>query len=668
MKQSYLIVPAVALVCAACLSSRAAPQPYAGPIDADFPHPDGGSGAPLVPKLSNVAVDVDDDRVAVRFDPVDAAADYRIFPLPDGNNVSVDPSGMVTVKNQIYACSGDRESPTVPLDSLDHTGSWAATHVATPVVGYSRTAAEATLGYVYMTPGAGRVPIYAAGRFSPKSDNQCDNGFGIWMASRVKTYTPAKPDYDQLVSAGARDDGVVFYAPVDGDVQVMTAGIGTSTLYFSSAGEVAARGGAQPTPVFKVLSQPGPGTVPLKRVYYEGFCFDSHDELVAGEASFQRAAKQGNQPIPAVQWSGIAASSVLVVEALDSGCPFQGHLSPAASAPAGLAKAFVTIGQVQAASAAGEVFINGQHDPLNRPRAIARSFIRASPIPRPAAEFSARFSDPGETFTLVKEVNFGGAHETLTSPTFDAQFYTVEPTKYALGSVLNELWVDYADWASDTNGKFRLTPHAKGTLSASSFLHATVLTNAVSTGRRYPQILVSDVSSPVQDNLPSGTTVILQPFSGWPSRLEVQVCDHRTWDVNNQCPRYALETTASGSWLPHDAAAEHASAGLLNRFDLWLSTQAAYVFLDGLPYGCATLAKAPAAGPITVTLGDVLYHSGVDEAVVHTQSKNGSFMSFHYLHQLTETRRQFDNFEFSSNQGLPPWDPVRFPCTATLIP
>jgi hypothetical protein len=671
MKQSYLIVSAAAFACAACHSSRASPQPYAGPVDAEFPHPDGGPGAPLVPKLGNVAVDVDDDRVAVRFAPVDGAADYRIFPLPDGNNVSVDPTGMVTVKNQIYSCSGDREAPNAPLDTPDHTGSWASTHVATPVVGYNRTAAEATLGYVYIAPAADRVPIYAAGRPSPTSDNACDNGFGIWAASRVKTYTSSKTTYDQLVSAAARDDGIVFYAPVNGDVQVMTAGIGNSTLYYSSAAEVAARSSAQPMPpmpAFLVLSQPSADTVPLKRVYYEGFCFDSHDELVAGEARFQRAAKQGNQPIPSVQWSGITANSLLVVEALDKGCPFQGHLSPAPSAPAGQAKAFVTIGQVQAASATGEVFINGQHDPLNKPRAIARSFIRASPVPRPAADFSARFGDPGETFTLVKEVTFGGAHETLTSPTFDAQFYTVEPTKYAIGSMLGELWVDYADWASDTNGKFRLTPHATGTLSASLFLHVSVLTNTSATTRRYPQILVSDVASPVQDNLPKGTTIILQPFNAWPSRLEVQVCDHRTWDVNNQCPRYALETTASGSWLPHDPAAEHASAGLLTRLDLLLSTQTAYVFLDGLPYGCAMLTKAPAVGPVTVTLGDTLYHSSVDEMIIHSQSKSGSFMSFHYLHQLTETRRHFDNFEFSSNQGPPAWDPVRFPCTATLIP
>src|ERR1700738_2144871 len=96
MKTSYLILFAAALLCAACNSSRASLQPYAGPIDADFPHPDGGPGAPLVAKLSNVAVDVDDDRVAVRFAPVDGAADYRIFPLPAGNNVSVDPSRMAT--------------------------------------------------------------------------------------------------------------------------------------------------------------------------------------------------------------------------------------------------------------------------------------------------------------------------------------------------------------------------------------------------------------------------------------------------------------------------------------------------------------------------------------------------------------------------------------------
>jgi hypothetical protein len=67
------------------------------------------------------------------------------------------------------------------------------------------------------------------------------------------------------------------------------------------------------------------------------------------------------------------------------------------------------------------------------------------------------------------------------------------------------------------------------------------------------------------------------------------------------------------------------------------------------------------AGSATVTYGDTLYHSGVDEPVVGTD-----FMPYIRDHQLTETRRHVDNFGFSSGVEAPPWDHDRIPCETEL--
>jgi hypothetical protein len=645
-----------------------------GPIDTEFPQPPTGPRVPLLPKLRNVIAVTDGDRVSVTFEPVDGAADYRIYPLPDAANVSVDDAGLVTIANQTYRCGGDREAPSAPLDTADHPGSWVATRVAFQVEGFARTVADATLGHVFVEPGTGRVPVYAAGADAPSADNECSNAHGNWGATRVKTYTTSKAAYDQLVAQGYRDDGIVFYAPASGTVPVMTSKAGTSTLYYSSPAEIAARVADNPAAAFSVLAAPADGTVPLKRVFYQGFCDDSHDELAAGESRFSRAASQGDQPVFETQWSGLTGKTILVVEALATGCPFQGHLVPHHKDAAGNAQVFLTLDEIRKASPSGEVFVNGQHDVQRLPQAIARSFVEVSPAPRPAADFSATFDGTPETFTLDSAGSgCGGIAASLSSPSFDARFYCTEGSPdpaqvamYSLGQMMGEFWVSFADAGSLTNGKFRLTARQKATFSASAYLHATMMVDFVSTGRRYPQMLVSDVPLPVQENLTSGTTLILQSFDGWPSRLEVQVCDHKTWDVNDQCPRYDLERTPGArKWLGHQPLAERTGVGRLNRVDLWASASNAFVFLDGQPYGCADLTAAPAAGPVSVTFGDVIYHSGIDESVTSDGSKAGTEMSFHFRHQQTETHRQFDNLEFSSNQGAPRWDFARFPCATT---
>jgi len=181
------------------------------------------------------------------------------------------------------------------------------------------------------------------------------------------------------------------------------------------------------------------------------------------------------------------------------------------------------------------------------------------------------------------------------------------------------------------------------------------------TGRRYPQLWISSAESPVQEHLTDGVTLNVQPFQGWPSVLQMQLCDHRTWDVNNQCPVFHTEPTpfSDEPWPPRDLAGEHAGVMRLARLDVWASTSRAYVFLDGTPWACADLpAGAFPAGSATVTFGDVLYHSGVDESVVGA----GSHYVFHRDHMLSETRRVFDGLGFSSGQPAPSWNETLLPC------
>src|SRR6202011_3815485 len=164
------------------------------------------------------------------------------------------------------------------------------------------------------------------------------------------------------------------------------------------------------------------------------------------------------------------------------------------------------------------------------------------------------------------------------------------------------------------NGKFRLTPKRRASLSANSFLHVTMEVDIVTTGRRYPQILVSDRDWPIQEQLINGTTLVFQSFNDPPQRLDIELCDHRVWEVNNQCPRFAMENGASGQpWRPRPEVNEHMGVDRRARIDAYAATQRAYIFLDGQAYGCANLpAGRMPAGPVTVTFGDVVYHSGVD--------------------------------------------------------
>jgi hypothetical protein len=646
---------------------------------------------PGLPKLSHVFAQPNDDSVTITFDPVDGALDYRVYPLPDDSAIELGTDGSFTVQDGTYRCAGNREVPAPNVDSTLNDGAWVTTRVDQQTVGgYTRTLDEATLGYVYTDPAPGLVPVYALGESNANADNNCY--FARWAASRVKLYTPSEDTRAQMLSDFARDDGVAFYVPAQADsttTPVYMAEDGNenfrSRYYFTADSEASARTNA--SPAFDVLTEPVDGTEPLMRVFYENGCGWSHDELAVGQERFNRVREQGDLlPAWELAWSGMTEETTLVVEALDSRCPYQGFLAPQSMPAQSVVfgeepiehEPYLTLDEMRSASATGEVFVNGQGDVASRPKAIARSFVKVTPEPHVALDYLDTFSvEAPETFTTVADCGSPdqncGQKWRLDSEHYDITFLSVESAtsidtgRYAVGSMLGEFWVAYADVAADTNGKFRMTAKQKANLDASSFLHVTMEVDAYSTSRRYPQILISDREAPVQYHLQEGHTLVIQTFgqttawASWPVDYQLQVCSLRSWDVNDQCPTYDFHAVKDdgGNILrqsPNDEVGEHASVDHRTAFDVYASTSRVYLFLAGKPYGCADLpAEGPPSGAVTVTWGDVLYHSAVDMN-----------FQFHVDHMQFDTRRHYDNLGFESGVAAPAWDEARLPCMAAI--
>ena len=133
---------------------------------------------------------------------------------------------------------------------------------------------------------------------------------------------------------------------------------------------------------------------------------------------------------------------------------------------------------------------------------------------------------------------------------------------------------------------------------------------AFSTGGRYPQIMISEQDFMTSqwslerssDNLNatnpnSGATLIVQPFDADIGRhvVELELCEHRNWQVNDQCPWFLLEKTdpPSANALARTCLTRTCSTGCkttVRALDVFASTQRAYVFVDSLPYACVDLA------------------------------------------------------------------------------
>jgi hypothetical protein len=732
------------------------PAPATGkPAQGAAPPPD--TGLPPLPLLPHVQAVVQGTSAEISFDPVAGAEDYRVYALPQKSDVRLNPDGSLAgITNATYRCAGMRAAPGIWVDSDQGPASnpipnWVATDTMVDqetVQGVDRTMSMATLGYAFADPGSGTVAIYAVGDPAPAADNY---GYGVRESqTRSKMYVQDRTSY---LAKGWRDDGVQFYAPASptstacgsaAPVPVYTktysdgSNVGASPVYYGPGDEATTRG--TDTPAFYLCPSQVAGTLPVMRAYYQllspGGLFGKsagHDELALGQDRFDRARCQGSstgacaatpQSLWQVHWANIQGPTQLVVEALDAGCPFQGLMGPA-PLPATLVNGddnngnssllndpVYTFSQIQGKATNGEIFLNGTFDGSPAPRPIARAVVSVSPAVRPAMDFASNFAGSTETFTETLDGSGNpdcgltptlqawsgnpdtcdGSHR-MTSSTYDVLFLGVQDNRYAVGQTQGELWTAYSGLAG---GKFRITPRGvTGTMSDSKFLHAAMEVSSFSTGRRYPQIMLSEQDFTTSQwllerssdgtNTNIGSTMILQPIDSGNGRpvAELELCSQRKWQVNDQCPWFLLEkndapqATGTGPNNPHPDLFDRLQDDRSARWDLYASTERAYVFLDSQPYACVDLThrKAtessgapivpaptpPRAGAVTVAFGDVMYHAGA-EADYFT-----NFSPFHLEHELFETVRHFDYVGFKSGEAAPSWDESRFPCITQMF-
>jgi hypothetical protein len=635
---------------------------------------------PALPELTNVRVRIVGDAANVTFDPVDDAIDYRIYPLPADDDITVGEDGMVVVDRALYRCAGQREALYMLLDTVNPDPGWndnaagGATVLSGAVEGFTRSDADAQLGHVYLTEGSDRIPVYVLGDVDSASEASLECGRPVFDATRPKSYTTDPMRRDELVAEGWRDDGIAFFVPsasASDTRPVYEAALDNGTvLRWVDGSEATARGPG--TPIFHALVDAGEGTAPLMRAHVVPYCARAHDELVATLARHRKVRRQGDQPLPSLRWSGLTGPTILVAEALDSGCPYQGLLSPQAE-PAfvdeGIAhEAWVTPEEMRAGSPTGEVFIDGQHEGQAWPKAVRRSFIEVAPeVPElPEMDFFATFAADEDL-----RATFGGPTGDVYAQHFDSPAFML--SSYAnshvhFGSMLGELFVAYNDIAAGVNGSIRITAHEQTEVADGGYLHVTTELDVVTTDRRFSQLMVSDQLAPVQDNLALGTTLIVSARGYAPSWLQLQICDHQTWDLGQECPR--LPTFAPDVAPPVRLPAESAGSGASMQLDIYLSPTRIYLLTDGQPYACTDLpavaddgiAHGPPTGAVTVTWGDVLAHSAIDFQTGGGPITAPDSYAFHRAHLHTTTRRRFDNIGFVAHVDAPPWDETRVPC------
>jgi hypothetical protein len=639
---------------------------------------------PPLPPLTNVVGHVREDSVGVDFDPFDGAKDYRIYPLPNDADITAFSDGSVIVKNALYRCAGMRQAFDLP-NMLTNDGRAPAGVVTGDQFPWKAEPVD-PLGHVFIEPGDGRVPVYAVAGFPSGRE------LG-WREARPKIYTIDPKERQMLLDQAWRDDGIVFYVPA-------AAGADTRPVYHSdNFHEVAGQGWIQhevyyftdaqmadrakdtdpPSLAFPVLNSAGNGTVPLLGVLYQPA--QNHVELLAGNERYQRALKQGNSPLWHVEWAGITQPTTVVVEALDSGCPFQGFLS-AQHLDAKPHQTWYTLEELQAAATDGETFINGQYDVDHRPKPIARSFLQVSPQPHdPAAwDWYQGFSGAlGEATLLPNEAgDQWSRHYSLTG--LDVGGYSLDKTSdtiyvFAYGVFLGQFWTAFDDTGQDVTGKVRFGPTQKANVAADSYLHVTWSVDIVGTGRRYPQLIISDQDIPVEKGFadPNNNTLLIQTIGGTSMRLETQaihgLVNGNPWAVNNQEHEHRLidyDNWSDASMLPEPPSGspfELAGMDRMVKFDAFVSSSRLYVFMDGAPAGCT---QYPANGfnlngAVSVTFGDVLYHEGAEDELVCAQEKPYVFL---HNHQCIETKRHWDDLGFKSGVGAPQWDETKFPCSA----
>ncbi|MFT3925221.1 MAG: hypothetical protein QM778_21975 [Myxococcales bacterium] len=639
-----------------------------------------GSGAlPALPKFDNLTPVVRGDTARIEFAPVKGAKDYRIYPLPADADVLVGDNGEVAVKNAIYRCAG-----ALPRDdrSMDQLKAFFAASVSGGAGGFNRQEADSILGHVYLTPGAGRTPVYRVA-----NPNWVGGYAWEYNAPPAKEFNGA--DYvtttdarDALLKQGWRDDGIAFYTSTSATKPVYRhedTKSGLSVLYTDGAEKQARDGQGGGMERFKVLAAAGQDTVPLYRIFY-GYN-NEHDVLAPGDAYRERVLYQGNMPVTSLTWPGLTGETTLVIEALDNGCPFPGGYIGAKAAPAAdlggvMSQPTITLDQARLSS--GEVFVNGQYEPSNRPKPIARGYVSVKPEPKPVMDWFQSFdpgTDLGNVQTLVEDQNGTRVYH---NDTMSFEFQAAN-ANYSFGPLLGQLAMGSASTYSVT------ALGANAQLASDKYLHVTMSVDLPSTSRRYPQILITDtpIGDPGRDisyQVPMMTrlgpldgtnsgkyhTLVVQTFFGQPE-LQVQFCDQRGWGVSAQCPManiygYHVGTGDTGwdsPWLPTPVMGEYVGMDRLVKFDVYASTDRVYTFIEDKPAGCAVVpAGRFPGGAVNVVFSLAAYHIEIDEFVTGKPPRQGYWNRYSVAH----SDRKLDDLGVKSGESLPAWDETIMPC------
>jgi hypothetical protein len=654
-------------------------------------------GLPELPPIQNVRVTMNHDTALVEFEPIDDALDYRIYPLPDAADVLVGEDGELVVKDAIYRCAGDRP---LGLREDDPAGFFdASLTMGVNVRGYERTEEEAVLGYVYTVPGPDREPVYRMADPNGAGGYAWDYVTPPSSEYNSADYVVGEEERERLIAAGYRDDGLAFYAPSKGTRKVYRRQFApddwgpSSAIFYTDGPEYDAHEMSSEDIIdagerFSVLEDEADGAVPLYRVFY--LSTNAFDVLAAGEARFQRALRQGNQPIWSLTWPGLKADTTLVVEALDQGCPFPGgYISHDAKPGNPDTEGFypsITLDDARLES--GEAFINGQHEPENRPRPIARAFVDVTPEPAPAMDWYEDFATDGKWAAFDDDETFNNGIFLRRNDDWVIEYSGCTESN-TIGPVLGQLVFGGGDGGSSCN--MSIIPrqvHPK--VADDSFVHMRMTTEIPSTFRRYPQLILTTAkvlnTGDVNENevpirhrfgpLPfeedyqarSGSehTIVVQPFSS-AHELQIEFCDGRGWGVSVQCPRANLagfhvgsyEDTWEEPWVPVPVLGDLAGHDRPVRFDVYASTKRVYVTVDGKPAGCADLPEGRMPeGEVTPIFGSVIYHGGIDESVTEESSPHQYLRRYSLVHY----DRKIDEMGIDMAVAAPPWDESVIPC------
>lgn len=242
---------------------------------------------------------------------------------------------------------------------------------------------------------------------------------------------------------------------------------------------------------------------------------DGMGEKVTGTTLFCAGYRQHNDKATAtrellrvVEVTDLGGPTQLVVEAIDTACPFPGLLSPVhVDLKVGIDEvpvvdrvpfAFFTEAEVTAKY--GSLIRNGHgkgatlaaQGPVASPKVLARTTVRVTPtgkaMPR-TKDFFDDFDGTSGAFTLVGPTRGGGrTHKEgrrFTNSKWDAFTYNDEEDATQLDQVHGLLRVTLPDWIQDVFASVVLVPRRTAKLSDTTYLHVTFEVASNATSRRY---------------------------------------------------------------------------------------------------------------------------------------------------------------------------------------